>query len=339
MAGTEPRDGDVLSVRKLSVRELRELVAGAPPEPGDPLWEALVADPRKGVRDLCGDLTCRRAREASERRRGEAMRRHEAELWARGCERVAGVDEVGRGPLAGPVVAAAVILPRDLTIIGINDSKKLAPARRELLYALIRDEAVAVGVGSASEKVIDEINILNATHQAMRDAVRDLGDPPDHVIVDGGPVPGLGAPYTPVPCGDEVSTAIAAASIIAKVTRDRLMLEYDADYPGYGFARHKGYGTPEHIAALTRLGPCEIHRRSFQLVLEAGGGYSEAFLRFRRALLDARSLDELAAVGGEIAAHRDELPPHELSRLRGLYRRSHVRVRSGLAGAGERVRP
>jgi ribonuclease HII len=317
-------------VSDLSVTEVRQLVAGARPEPGDSLWDELRCDTRKGVTQLCEQLLRRRSRTEAERRRTLNMRRHERELWARGFELVAGVDEAGRGPLAGPVVAAAVILPRDLEIAGIDDSKKLSPARREELFQRIRSDAVAVGVGSVSEKVIDEINILRATHRAMRDAVAGLDRTPGHVLVDGDAVPELGASQTAVRRGDEVSAAIAAASIVAKVTRDRLLVECDRLYPGYGFARHKGYGTPDHIAALTRLGPCEIHRRSFKIVLDAGGGYSDTFLKFRSRLLDADGPDRLEEVARLIASAGEALAPHELSRLRGLYKRSYVRVRTSL---------
>ncbi len=318
-------------VSDLSVTEVRKLVAGAHPEPGDSLWVELRSDPRKGVALLCDRLLRRRSRAAAERKRLLNLRRHESDLWALGFERVAGVDEAGRGPLAGPVVAAAVILPRDLKITGIDDSKKLTPARREEIFEQLGPGAVAIGVGSVSEKAIDEINILRATHRAMREAVADLGCAPDHVLVDGDAVPELGASQTAIRRGDELSAAIAAASIVAKVTRDRLLVEYDRLYPGYGFARHKGYGTPEHIAALTRLGPCEIHRRSFKIVLEAGGGYSEAFLKFRSRLLDADDPERLDEVAKLIASASEMLAPHELSRLRGLYKRSYVRVRTGLA--------
>ena len=319
------------AVRDLSVKQVKELIAGAQPEPGDSLWNELRADSRKGVRRLYEQLLNRRSRESAERRRMVDMRRHESDLWARGLDLVAGVDEAGRGPLAGPVVAAAVILPKRLDLTGVDDSKKLAPARREELYGRIRRDAVAVGVGTVSEKVIDEVNILRATHEAMREAVRDLGLDPDHVLVDGNPVPDLGAPQTAIPRGDEVSAAVAAASIVAKVSRDRLLVEYDRLYPGYGFARHKGYGTAEHIAALTRLGPCEIHRRSFRIVLESGGGHSEAFLGFRSRLLGATSPEGLEQVAELIARTGEEIAPHELSRLRSLYKRSYVRVRTGLA--------
>ena len=240
------------------------------------------------------------------------------------------MDEAGRGPLAGPVVAAAVVLPRELSFSGIDDSKKLTATRREELSISIHSEAVAVGVGQASEAVIDEINILRATHRAMRDALGALSVVPGHVLIDGDEVPDLRFEQTAIHRGDEKSAAIAAASIVAKVTRDRQLVELDQKYPGYGFARHKGYGTPDHIAALTMLGPCEIHRRSFSPVLSSGGGYSEEFARFRKRMLDADEAEALDEVAAEVARAKEKLAPYELSKLRGLYKRSYTRVRAGM---------
>ena len=174
-----------------------------------------------------------------------------------------GIDEAGRGPLAGPVCAAACILPEGLVIEGLNDSKKLSEKRREALYEQITTQAVAWAVCLMDEAVIDEINILQATFRAMRGAVAKLGLQPDLCLVDGNRDPGLGLPTRTVVKGDASCASVAAASILAKVTRDRLMCAYDAQYPGYGFAVHKGYGTKAHYEALERLGLCPIHRRSF----------------------------------------------------------------------------
>jgi ribonuclease HII len=320
-------------ISRLTIDEIRVLIAGAPPGPGDSLWDELASDPRKGVTAIREAAIRARRRSARERARLEGLRRHEAELWAKGVRLVAGVDEAGRGPLAGPVVAAAVVLPRDLGISGIDDSKKLTPSKREELYERIRADALAVGVGSASEKVIDEVNILRATFRAMRDAVAGLERVPDHVLVDGEAIPDLGLPQTGILRGDERSAAIAAASIVAKVTRDRLLVEYDALYPGYGFAQHKGYGTPEHIAALTRLGPCEIHRLSFRIVHDARGGFSEPYRRHRDALLAADGPDALDRASRAIARDKDGLDPFELAKLRTLYKRCYVRLRAGLVAS------
>ncbi len=178
-------------------------------------------------------------------------------------EYICGIDEVGRGPLAGPVVAAAVILPKDCDILYLNDSKKLSAKKREVLYDEIMEKAVAVGIGMADEKVIDEINILNADYEAMKIAISKLKVTPDLLLNDAVTIPGIDIPQIPIIKGDTLSASIAAASIIAKVTRDKLMVEYDEIYPGYDFASNKGYGTKKHIEALKTIGPCEIHRRTF----------------------------------------------------------------------------
>lgn len=324
--------GAAPELSSMTVREVSEYVAGARPEPGDSLWLALRNDPRKGVQGLCDRLVRRRDNERYVLEREERMRRSEAARWQAGDERVAGVDEAGRGPLAGPVVAAAVVLPRDLSIRGIDDSKKLTAERREELFELIQRDAVAVGVGVVSESVIDEVNILRATHRAMREALAGLGAAPDHVLMDGDAVPELGFPQTAIHQGDGKSTAIAAASIVAKVTRDRMLVELDERYPGYGFARHKGYGTKEHISALMRLGPCEIHRRSFGVVLDAAGGMSELYAAFRAALLAAPDPERLDRIAREIAVEKERLESFELSKLRGLYKRCYVRLHAGVSG-------
>ncbi len=191
------------------------------------------------------------------------MLAHERPLWARGLTLIAGVDEVGAGPLAGPVVAAAVILPEGCTILRLNDSKKLSAAVRARLAPEIRARATAYAIASCSVAEIDERNIYQASLEAMRRAVALLDPSAEHVLVDARRIPGLDLPQTAIVHGDAKSQAIAAASVIAKVYRDELMQGLDAQYPGYGFAKHKGYGTRAHLAALAALGPCAIHRRSF----------------------------------------------------------------------------
>ena len=188
---------------------------------------------------------------------------YENDLRSQGFSLICGVDEAGRGPLAGPVCAAACVLPAGLVIAGLNDSKKLSAKRREALYDQITEQALAWAVCLVNEKVIDEINILQATCRAMRGAVEKLTLRPDLCLVDGNRDPGLCLPTRTVVKGDATCASVAAASILAKVTRDRLMLEYDKTYPGYGFAVHKGYGTKAHYAAVAELGLCPIHRRSF----------------------------------------------------------------------------
>ena len=191
----------------------------------------------------------------------EAMCVYEREYAA--CTAICGVDEAGRGPLAGPVAAGAVILPKDCRILYLNDSKKLTPARRDALFDEIREKAVAFSIGISSPERIDEINILQATYEAMRKAVAGLSVQPDLLLNDAVTIPEVQIRQVSIVKGDAKSVSIAAASILAKVTRDRMMEEYDAMWPEYGFAKHKGYGTAQHIAALKEYGPCPIHRRSF----------------------------------------------------------------------------
>jgi len=188
---------------------------------------------------------------------------HEYELRRAGFRSIAGLDEVGRGSLAGPVVAAAVVLPARPRIRGLRDSKVLARARREALYEEIVARADAIGVGCVEVEIIDRINILEATRLAMREALAHLPEPPDHLLIDALTIREAVYPQRAIIDGDAISASIAAASIVAKVTRDRICDEMDVRFPGYGFARHKGYGTRRHYAALLREGPCEWHRRSF----------------------------------------------------------------------------
>jgi ribonuclease HII len=193
----------------------------------------------------------------------------ELALHARGLTRIAGVDEAGRGPLAGPVAAAAVILPRRFSCPGLDDSKKICSTKREELYDLITsDTTITWAVALADSEEIDRLNILRATHLAMRRAVEALKPLPDHCLIDGLPVRDFFLPHDGIVKGDGLSLSIAAASIIAKVTRDRLMLEMDREFPEFGFARHQGYGTKEHLEALRIHGPCRHHRRSFQPVAQ-----------------------------------------------------------------------
>lgn len=198
---------------------------------------------------------------ALERQRLEGMREFENKYSDLGA--VAGIDEAGRGPLAGPVVAAAVILPKDIFLPFLNDSKKVTEKRRDVLFDQIKQEAIAYGIGIASNALIDEINILQATYEAMREAVSKLNKTPDILLVDAVHIPNINIKQVGIVKGDAKSVNIAAASILAKVTRDRLMLEYDKIYPEYGFASNKGYGTAKHIEALKECGACDIHRRSF----------------------------------------------------------------------------
>ena len=208
----------------------------------------------------------RLARQAA-RLREEEERTHRMYAYERdagmGALFIAGVDEVGRGPLAGPVVAGAVILPSDHEILRLNDSKKLSEKRREEMNEIIRAEAVSVGIGIVGQERIDEINILQATYEAMRQALAQLEPQPDRILADAVTIPGIETEQTAIVKGDAKSASIAAASIVAKVYRDHLMMEWDERYPVYGFASHKGYGTKAHIEAIREYGPCPLHRRSF----------------------------------------------------------------------------
>lgn len=195
----------------------------------------------------------------------------EFEQEARRCgyRRIAGVDEAGRGPLAGPVVAAAVILPVRCRLIGVDDSKQLSVSERDRLYAAIMDRAVSVGVGSSTAEEIDRINILEATKLAMRRALAGLTPAPDYVLIDAVSLTGMAMPVRPIIKGDALSLSIAAASIVAKVTRDRVMVQFHEAYPQYNFLSHKGYGTEEHLARLAEYGPSPVHRRTFAPVAAA----------------------------------------------------------------------
>ena len=218
-------------------------------------------DSRAGVQNLIQKYQKQEEALKKERERTEQMKIYEHKYEDLGW--ICGIDEVGRGPLAGPVVAGAVILPRDSKILYLNDSKQLTAKKRDELYDVIMREAVAVGIGYASPARIDEINILQATYEAMREAISKLSVKPDVLLNDAVKIPQVDIRQVPIIKGDAKSVSIAAASIVAKVTRDRLMEEYDKVLPGYGFASNKGYGSAEHIAALKEIGPSPIHRQSF----------------------------------------------------------------------------
>jgi ribonuclease HII len=262
----KPADVARLSVEELRARFVeqgRALPAGCE--------EALRSDPRAGARAVLEAVLRRRRGNRAEGQRLRHLLRHEVELWQRGVSRIAGVDEAGMAPLAGPVVAAAVILPRDFRARGIDDSKQLDAAERDRLAVEIKRAAVAWAVGVAAVEEIDAINIYRAGLLAMRRAVEGLAVRPEHLLIDARRLPELDLPQHGIVHGDALSLTIAAASIVAKTTRDALMVEYDRQHPGYGLARHKGYPTAEHFEALARLGACPLHRRSFAPVRQALG--------------------------------------------------------------------
>ncbi len=223
--------------------------------------EAYGKDAREGVKKLAAQAEGRLRKLAAERERIRALKKYETEygMYAHIC----GIDEAGRGPLAGPVVAGAVILPKDCEILYINDSKKLSAAKREELYEVILEKAVAAAVGIVGPKRIDEINILQATYEAMREAISKLEVKPDILLNDAVTIPEVGIRQVPIVQGDAKSISIGAASIVAKVTRDRIMVRYEEEFPGYGFASHKGYGTAAHRESIKKMGACPIHRRTF----------------------------------------------------------------------------
>ncbi|WP_028398995.1 ribonuclease HII [Ectobacillus panaciterrae] len=228
----------------------------------DERFVALLKDERKGAQKVIGQWRKKREQEAKERAQFVQMSQFEAALRSQGVRLIAGVDEVGRGPLAGPVVAAAVILPEDFYLPGLNDSKKLSEAKREQFYDYICEHALAVGVGVVNAETIDEINIYQATKQAMQTAVSGLGLLPEHLLIDAMELP-LSIAQTSIIKGDAKSVSISAASVVAKVTRDRMMKELGVRHPAYGFEKHMGYGTKEHLAALDKYGVLPEHRKSF----------------------------------------------------------------------------
>lgn len=244
-----------------TISEIKAELESAPEEELEKLVSRYQQDERAGVRRLASAAQKKLTKLETERKRMWQMTEYEREYAYLGT--VCGIDEAGRGPLAGPVVAGAVILPADQPILWLNDSKKLSARRREELYDVILEKAVAVGVGYASPARIDEINILQATYEAMREAVAGLKVPPQVLLNDAVRIPGIDLPQIPIIRGDAKSASIAAASIVAKVTRDRLMMEYDKILPQYGFASNKGYGSQAHIEALRKYGPSPIHRSTF----------------------------------------------------------------------------
>ncbi len=249
---------------KMSIQALKVFLDKEQPGP-DELQRLMDKEERKGARAVIAKYIKERQKEAQEKVRQEKLLLYENRAWNRGYELVAGVDEAGRGPLAGPVVAAAVILPRGTMIPGLDDSKKLSAAKRESLYDDIMGITSRVGIGMVEAGVIDMINIYQASVAAMKKAITNLPVKPDYVLVDAIILKGLEIPHQAITKGDNLSLSIAAASVVAKVTRDRLMQKLDTVYPGYGLAGHKGYGTREHFAALQELGLSPIHRQSFNL--------------------------------------------------------------------------
>jgi ribonuclease HII len=301
---------------KLSVDEIRERYARTDESVSPQLLNKLKRDPRHGVRLIYATLKKRYERDSAERTRLDAMLNFERVLWRAGVQHVAGVDEVGMGPLAGPVIAAAVVFPPHTELHGIDDSKKLDVEQRIDAERRIRTAASGIAIGRAEVAEIDTLNIYHAGLLAMRRAVEALPMRPQHVLVDARNIPGVDVPQNCFNKGDGLDFSIAAASIVAKVHRDRLMDDLAREHPEYGFERHKGYCTPEHQDAIRRLGPCAIHRKSFTFIRELRGEYSAFFYDLKRRLDAAAAAAELQAVEQELGASRGALSDAEQRKLR-----------------------
>lgn len=247
-----------------TIKEIKEQLANIQ-RLDDPLLTELEQDSRSGVIQAIAKRKREIQKRLDEDERLEGMLAYEKECYARGMELIAGVDEVGRGPLAGPVVAAAVILPKACKIPGLNDSKKIPKSKHKEIYEAVLQNAVAIGIGIKDNQVIDQVNIYEATKLAMIEAIGQLEPQPQHLLIDAMKLD-LPIPQTSIIKGDANSLSIAAASIVAKVTRDQMMEEFDREYPGYDFAQNAGYGTAKHLAGLHKLGVTPIHRRSFEPV-------------------------------------------------------------------------
>ena len=247
-----------------TIKEIKERLATID-DLDHPLFEELILDGRAGVQAAISKRKRELQKQVDEDLRLEKMLAYEKELYAQGIDLIAGVDEVGRGPLAGPVVAAAVILPKACKILGLNDSKKIPKSKHKEIYEAVLQNAIAIGIGIKDNHVIDQVNIYEATKLAMMEAIGQLEPQPQHLLIDAMKLD-LPIPQTSIIKGDANSLSIAAASIVAKVTRDQMMEEFDREYPGYDFAQNAGYGTAKHLAGLDKLGVTPIHRRSFEPV-------------------------------------------------------------------------
>ncbi|HEV8723476.1 MAG TPA: ribonuclease HII [Candidatus Binatia bacterium] len=273
-----------MELNKLSLEEIREQCLRGDQPITAHFLNKLGRDPRQGVRKIYELLKKRYEKERTDRARVLNMLNFERVLWKSGIQSVAGIDEVGIGPLAGPVVAAAVVFPPGTELAGIDDSKRLDVDQRVKMEAVIRRTATAIGVGLAEVGEIDRLNIYHAALLAMRRAVEALSVKPDHLLIDARIIPDVSIPQNSFFKGDGINFSIAAASIIAKTHRDRLMEDLEKKYPGYGFAQHKGYGTAEHQNSIRELGPCPVHRMSFPFIRELCGGFSELFYELKQKL-------------------------------------------------------
>jgi ribonuclease HII len=303
-------------VEELSIDEIRKRYVENQEPVSQRILSRLQRDSRQGVQRLYATLRKRFEKERDERVRLDAMRHFERVLWKSGIRDIAGVDEAGVAPLAGPVVAAAVMFAPETEIAGVDDSKRLDPESRAVLAKEIRAKASGVAVGIASVEEIDQVNIYHASLLAMRRAVEGLPRAPQHVLVDARTVPGIPMPQNAFNKGDGINFTIAAASIIAKTERDRMMEALDREYPGYGFATHKGYPTPDHREALLKLGRTRVHRMSFPVLHEWFGEYSPCFYALKTQLFAAQSRPALAEFENALRSQAQALTEAECKKLR-----------------------
>src|SRR5438552_8363080 len=312
-------------MKQLSLKEIQDKYsASASVSPA--ILRKLQRDPRTGARRLYETLAKRYEQQKKERNRLDAMLHFERLLWKAGIHHIAGVDEVGVGPLAGPVVAAAVIFAPGVEIEAIDDSKALDEETRNRLDREIRERACAVAIGRVEVEEIDRINIYHAGIRAMQLALQALSITPQHILVDSRTVPGFTQPQNSFDKGDGINFSIASASIVAKVYRDRLMTELDKQYPGYGFANHKGYATPEPQRAIRDLGPCPIHRRSFDYIRELCGQYCDLYYSLKQEGYAATSRAELATWEATVKAAVGNLSLNENKKLHLLASRLWKRI-------------
>jgi ribonuclease HII len=303
------------SLAEQSLKDLQKRYADPAASVSTQTLRRLQRDSRTGAQKLYKALEKRFQEQRKERLRSDAMLHFERLLWKAGVMHIAGVDEVGMGPLAGPVVAAAVVFPPDAEIAGIDDSKALDEKTRVRLDLEIRNRAAAIGIGIVEVEEIDRLNIYHAGLRAMQLALGNLGVVPQHVLVDSRTIPGVVQPQSSFDKGDGINFSIASASIVAKVYRDRLMSELDASYPGYGFAGHKGYATQEHQNAIRELGPCPIHRRSFDYIRELCGEYSGLYYEMKARAAGIRSRTDMADWEAEVKVCAERLSEMENKKL------------------------
>src|SRR2546425_2518183 len=313
-------------MKLLSLKEIQEKYAPDNASVSSAILRKLQRDPRAGARRLYKTLAKRYEDQKKERNRLDAMLHFERLLWKAGIQHIAGVDEVGIGPLAGPVVAAAVIFPPGVEIEGVDDSKALDEEIRNRLDLEIRRHASAIAIGLVEVAEIDRINIYHAGIRAMQIALETLAITPQHILVDSRTVPGFAQPQNSFDKGDGINFSIASASIVAKVYRDRLMTDLDAQYPGYGFASHKGYATPEHQRAIREFGPCPIHRRSFDYIRELCGQYSDVYYSLKEQGYTCSSRAQLATWEATVKAAVGDLSLNENKKLHLLASRLWKRI-------------